>query len=164
MPNGFLGAHVVDIARPHAILVDQTGQRFCNESGSYMETGQKQYERHRQVPAVPAWLVIDDTNRRNYPLFVTMPGRTPQEKHSEKFSPPKRTWRDVASCASSTGTGSGTSSSGAPGRASATSASPSRRSSRSPSLSTRSGRSSGGGRRNVTSAGPPTKAASRPAV
>jgi 3-oxosteroid 1-dehydrogenase len=79
MPNGFLGAHVVDIARPHAILVDQTGQRFCNESGSYMETGQKQYERHRQVPAVPAWLIIDETNRRNYPLFVTMPGQTPQD-------------------------------------------------------------------------------------
>jgi 3-oxosteroid 1-dehydrogenase len=27
---------------------------------------------------VPAWLIIDDTNRRNYPFFVTMPGRTPQ--------------------------------------------------------------------------------------
>jgi 3-oxosteroid 1-dehydrogenase len=78
MPGGMLGAHVVDIARPHAILVDQTGQRFCNESGSYMETGQKQYERHRTVPAVPAWLVIDERNRRSYPFFVTMPGRTPQ--------------------------------------------------------------------------------------
>lgn len=78
MPGGMLGAHVVDIARPHAILVDQTGQRFCNESGSYMETGQKQYERHRTVPAVPAWLVIDDRNRRDYPFFVTMPGQTPQ--------------------------------------------------------------------------------------
>jgi 3-oxosteroid 1-dehydrogenase len=79
MPNGMLGAHVVDIARPHAILVDQTGQRFCNESGSYMETGQKQYERHKVVPAVPAWLVIDAANRRSYPFFVTMPGQTPQD-------------------------------------------------------------------------------------
>ena len=92
-------------------------------------------------------------------------GRTPQEKHSEKFSPAKRTWpgRGLLGLGERHRPGHARRR-GAPGRASATSASPSSRSTRPSSSATVSGRSSGGGRRSVTSAGPSTNAASRPAV
>jgi 3-oxosteroid 1-dehydrogenase len=76
---GLRAANVADISRPHAMMVDQTGVRYCNESASYMEVGQKQYARHKQVPAVPSWLIFDDKNRRSYPLYTAMPGQTPQE-------------------------------------------------------------------------------------
>jgi 3-oxosteroid 1-dehydrogenase len=75
---GLRAANVADISRPHAIMVDQTGLRYCNESASYMEVGQKQYARHKVVPAVPSWLILDDRNRRSYPLYTAMPGKTPQ--------------------------------------------------------------------------------------
>ena len=76
---GLRAANVADISRPHAIMVDQGGQRYCNESASYMEVGQKQYARHKITPAVPSWMIIDLRNRRDYPLYTAMPGETPQE-------------------------------------------------------------------------------------
>ena len=99
------------------------------------------------------------------PTWMQRPssGRSPHEKHSEKFSPPKRTCRAAASSASA-GVTAGGSTPGEAGRASATSASPSRSSMRPSSSATASGRASGGGKRSVTSAGPPTNTASRPAV
>lgn len=64
--------HVVDIGKPHAILVDQAGERFCNESGSYMEIGERMYERG----AIPAWVILDQHHRDNYPWGRANPGQT----------------------------------------------------------------------------------------
>ena len=43
-------------AAPGAIFVDKTGQRFCNESNSYVEVGKAMYANK----AVPCWLVFDE--------------------------------------------------------------------------------------------------------
>lgn len=59
------------------ILVDSSGARFCNEAASYMAIGQQMFERHRLVPAIPAWLVFDARHRRRYPLGVAPPSLTP---------------------------------------------------------------------------------------
>jgi 3-oxosteroid 1-dehydrogenase len=48
--------------RPGAIFVDSTGQRFCNESNSYVEVGKAMYANK----AVPCWLVFDDGYCRRY--------------------------------------------------------------------------------------------------
>jgi 3-oxosteroid 1-dehydrogenase len=45
----------------HTILVNQHGRRFCNESNSYVEVGKAMYAND----AAPAWLIFDDTYRRN---------------------------------------------------------------------------------------------------
>jgi 3-oxosteroid 1-dehydrogenase len=71
--------HVSDIAKPHAILVDSNGERFTNEAGSYMEIGQRMYERNKKTPAVPCYMILDQKNRDDYPLFIAPPGSTPKQ-------------------------------------------------------------------------------------
>ncbi|HKT53648.1 MAG TPA: FAD-binding protein, partial [Caulobacteraceae bacterium] len=70
---------LTDTAKPHCIIVDATGQRYMNESASYMEVGQNMYRRHKQAQAVPSWLILDSQHRRNYFLAHQMPGVTPKE-------------------------------------------------------------------------------------
>jgi 3-oxosteroid 1-dehydrogenase len=70
--------HHFDIALPHVILVDQEGNRFTDEAGSYMENGQRLYERHRETGrGIPAWAIIESRHRRRY-LWGPELGRTPR--------------------------------------------------------------------------------------
>lgn len=72
--------HHLDLAKPHLILVDQMGQRIANESGAYMEIGQRIYSRQQETgKAVPAWAVMDSHHRDNYPWATGMPGATPKQ-------------------------------------------------------------------------------------
>lgn len=66
-------------AAPHAILVDQSGVRYMNESGSYMAYCKGMLERNRQVPAVPSWAVFDSQFISDYMLAGTMPGSSKPE-------------------------------------------------------------------------------------
>jgi 3-oxosteroid 1-dehydrogenase len=62
--------------RPGTIFVDWAGQRFCNESNSYVEVGKAMYANK----AVPCWLVFDDGYRRRYAqTSKPIPGRLPEE-------------------------------------------------------------------------------------
>jgi 3-oxosteroid 1-dehydrogenase len=65
---------MMQLATPHAILVDQSGERYMSEGGSYMEFCQGMLARDRVVPAIPSWMVVDSTFVRNYMLAETMPG------------------------------------------------------------------------------------------
>lgn len=62
---------------PGSIIVDHAGQRFMNESASYVDCGHRIYQRNQQAPAIPAWLIVDDRHRRRYPFVMLRPGRTP---------------------------------------------------------------------------------------
>lgn len=74
-----LFGHHFDISLPHVIVVDQDGNRFTDEAGSYMENGHRLYERQRQTGrAVPAWAIIESRHRKRY-LWGTTLGRTPSE-------------------------------------------------------------------------------------
>lgn len=48
--------------RPGAIYVDGSGNRFCNESNSYVEVGKAMYANK----AVPCWMVFDEDYVRRY--------------------------------------------------------------------------------------------------
>ncbi|HXY94645.1 MAG TPA: FAD-binding protein [Acidimicrobiia bacterium] len=62
--------------RPGAIFVDSTGQRFCNESNSYVEVGKAMYANK----AVPCWVVFDDGYARRYaPTANPLQRRLPEE-------------------------------------------------------------------------------------
>jgi 3-oxosteroid 1-dehydrogenase len=61
-------------AKPHAILVDQSGVRYMNEGGSYMAYCKNMLERNKIVPAVPSWAIFDAALLRNYMVAGTMPG------------------------------------------------------------------------------------------
>jgi 3-oxosteroid 1-dehydrogenase len=69
-----------------AIMVNQEGKRFCNESNSYVEVTKAMYAHD----AVPAWLIFDDEYRRRFPwaarglpklrhIGQVWPGRMPDE-------------------------------------------------------------------------------------
>ncbi len=55
-------------AKPHAILVDQSGVRYMNEGGSYEEYCERMVKRNLVVPAVPSWAIMDSQYMARYPL------------------------------------------------------------------------------------------------
>jgi 3-oxosteroid 1-dehydrogenase len=72
--------HHLDLSLPFSIMVDQDGQRFCDEAGAYMEIGQRMYQRHKETgKAVPAWVVMDSRQRKYYPWGTAMQGQIPQQ-------------------------------------------------------------------------------------
>lgn len=64
---------------PYSIIVDKSGKRFMNESASYVDCGHWQYERNKQVPAIPAYLIFDQHHHKYYPFGVGLPGAEPKE-------------------------------------------------------------------------------------
>ena len=72
--------HHLDLSFPYSMMVDQNGERFCDEAGAYMEIGQRMYERHRKTgKAVPSWLVMDARQRKYYPWGTAPPGQIPKQ-------------------------------------------------------------------------------------
>jgi len=65
---------VSEIAKPNSMVVDQSGERYINESQSYMSFCQGMLARHKTVPAVPSWLVFDSQYTSKYMVAGTMPG------------------------------------------------------------------------------------------
>jgi 3-oxosteroid 1-dehydrogenase len=61
-------------AKPHCILVDQSGVRYMNEGGSYMAYCKGMLERNKTVPALPSYAVLDSQYLRKY----TLAGATPR--------------------------------------------------------------------------------------
>ncbi len=71
-------------AAPHAILVDQSGQRYQNEGGSYMAYCKGMLQRHETVPAVPSWAIFDTRVMQKYMIAGTMPGSAKPESWQEE--------------------------------------------------------------------------------
>ncbi len=61
--------------KPHAILVDQSGQRYMNEGGSYMAYCKGILAHHQSVPAIPSWAIFDSQFLEKYMIAGTMPGK-----------------------------------------------------------------------------------------
>jgi 3-oxosteroid 1-dehydrogenase len=71
--------HHLDLSLPHVIMVDQTGQRLANESGAYMEIGERVLQRQRESgTAMPCWAIFDRRHRARYPWGSFPPGKTPK--------------------------------------------------------------------------------------
>lgn len=72
--------HHLDLSLPYLILVDQDGNRFADESGAYMEIGQRMYQRQKETGrAIPAWVIMEARNRKSYPWGSAAPGTIPKE-------------------------------------------------------------------------------------
>ncbi len=70
----------MDLAKPHAILVDQSGVRYMNEGGSYMEFCMTMRQHHLKVPAIPSWWIMDQQFMDTYMFCGTLPGsKKPKE-------------------------------------------------------------------------------------
>ncbi|HZG85373.1 FAD-dependent oxidoreductase [Paenibacillus sp.] len=65
---------------PHCIVVDQDGQRFTNESASYVDFGHDILERNKRFGnAIPSWLIMESRHRNRYIFGMAMPRFTPKE-------------------------------------------------------------------------------------
>lgn len=64
--DGNVGFSVNERSNPYSIIVDQSGERFVNESTSYIDVGHAMLERNKTVPAIPSWLVTDRRHQRRY--------------------------------------------------------------------------------------------------
>lgn len=51
-----------ELGKPHIILVSDAGERFCDEAGSYVATGEAMYG----AGAVPCWAIIESRARPRY--------------------------------------------------------------------------------------------------
>jgi 3-oxosteroid 1-dehydrogenase len=73
-------------AAPHAILVDQSGVRYMNESGSYMTYCQGMLARNKTVPAMPSYAIMDSQYIRKYGLISPFPStKKPQEWYDSGY-------------------------------------------------------------------------------
>ena len=80
MPDnpGMHPMHPLDISKPHCIMVDASGERFANESTSYMAIGIATYDRNPKVRTIPAWAILESRHRHQYPWAGQPPGKPPQ--------------------------------------------------------------------------------------
>jgi 3-oxosteroid 1-dehydrogenase len=67
MPDGTHQFMVPERSMPFSIVVDATGDRFTNESASYIDFGHAMLE-HK---AIPSWLIVDTRHRRRY-MFTSL--------------------------------------------------------------------------------------------
>jgi 3-oxosteroid 1-dehydrogenase len=58
-----------DASKPHTLVVDQSGVRYMNETGSYVDFCDSMMERNKTTPAVPSWLVLDSQYTSKYALM-----------------------------------------------------------------------------------------------
>lgn len=87
----------MQLAKPHAFMVDQTGVRYMSEGGSYMEFCQNMLKRHETVPAVPSWMIMDSQFMKYHMLASSMPGsKRPEEWFASGFLKVGGTIEDLA--------------------------------------------------------------------
>jgi len=61
-----------DLAKPHSILVDQTGHRYMCEADSYMKLSRGILQRNLHAPALPSWMIVDSQYTKKYMLAGAM--------------------------------------------------------------------------------------------
>lgn len=77
---------VYERSMPHCLIVDQSGERYMNESESYVDAGHAILERQdSHGNAIPSWLILESRNRNRYLFSDMMPRRTPKEAIDSGF-------------------------------------------------------------------------------
>jgi len=60
---------------PWSIVVDQQGNRYLNESESYVDFGHHMFEHDKKAPAIPSWMVLDHRHTTHFlNSTLMMPG------------------------------------------------------------------------------------------
>ncbi|GIN14294.1 3-oxosteroid 1-dehydrogenase [Shouchella clausii] len=84
--NGARKFLVYERSMPHSIIVDQTGERYFNESQSYTDAGHAILERHKENgKAIHSWLIMESRNRNRYLFGDMLPRLTSKEAIESGF-------------------------------------------------------------------------------
>ncbi|TMJ57662.1 MAG: FAD-binding protein, partial [Alphaproteobacteria bacterium] len=65
---------VMDRSKPGTVCVDQTGQRFVNESCSYHLFARAMFEHNKITPCIPCFIITDAVGLRKYGLGMVRMG------------------------------------------------------------------------------------------
>ncbi|MDW7978111.1 MAG: FAD-binding protein, partial [Candidatus Caldarchaeum sp.] len=96
-PDGKTSFILAERSLPFGIIVDAHGERFMNESASYVDCWHSIYRHHRKTSAaIPSWLVIDNKHRSRYLFGMLMPGRTPEKATGPKYLVRANTLEELA--------------------------------------------------------------------
>lgn len=77
---------VYERSMPHSIIVDQTGERYFNESQSYTDAGHAILERQKlNGKAIPSWLIMESRHRNRYLFGDMLPRMTPKKAIESGF-------------------------------------------------------------------------------
>ncbi|NWQ40293.1 FAD-dependent oxidoreductase [Bacillus sp. EB106-08-02-XG196] len=88
---------VYERSMPHCIIVDQTGERYFNESQSYTDAGHAILERQeKNGKAIHSWLIMESRNRNKYLFGDMLPRRTPKEAIQSGFLIKAESIRELA--------------------------------------------------------------------
>lgn len=96
LPSGQRAFCAAELAKPGCIGVDQAGERFGNEAGSYVASGMAIYARQKTTPAVPGWAIMDHRNRSRYAWAGRLPFQTPNEWFESGYMKRANTIEDLA--------------------------------------------------------------------
>jgi 3-oxosteroid 1-dehydrogenase len=96
LPNGLSASHTFDLSKPYSILVDSSGVRYANEAQPFMDLGQAMFQRHKQVPAVPSWAILESRHRERYSWGMALPGATPEDWFTQGYMQRADTIEDLA--------------------------------------------------------------------
>jgi 3-oxosteroid 1-dehydrogenase len=97
LPDGSIQWHnPIDMGKPHAIMVDQGGSRYVNESTSYVRVGLAMFERDKTVPAVPSWFIVESRHRDRYRMGIAAAGKTPEDWITSGYMKRAGTIEDLA--------------------------------------------------------------------
>lgn len=77
---------VYERSMPHSIIIDQTCERYFNESQSYTDAGHAMLERQElNGKAINSWLIMESRHRNKYLFGDMLPRMTPKEAVSSGF-------------------------------------------------------------------------------
>ncbi|WP_146360739.1 FAD-binding protein [Arthrobacter yangruifuii] len=79
-PKGNVTFTLAERSMPFSLVVDAAGNRFLNESESYVDFGHHMLENNKRVPGTPAWLVFDARHARRYLFNALLQGRAEWKK------------------------------------------------------------------------------------
>lgn len=84
--NGARKFLVYERSMPHCMIVDQTGERYFNESESYVDAGHAILERQeKNGKAIHSWLILESRNRNKYLFGDMLPRLTPKKAIESGF-------------------------------------------------------------------------------
>ncbi|MBX3311303.1 MAG: FAD-binding protein [Microbacteriaceae bacterium] len=66
------GFAVWERSMPHSIMVDADGNRYANESESYVDLGHHILENNKKTGTIPTWLVVDQRHIKRYLFSGTL--------------------------------------------------------------------------------------------
>lgn len=85
-PKGNPNFMVFDRSLPHTIIVDGNGERYFNESESYVDAGHAMLDQQeKNGNANPSWVILDGRFRKRYLFAGMLPNMTPKSAYESGF-------------------------------------------------------------------------------